>query len=179
MRQRRFVDQYGLSPSDVDVLTASPALASYFEGVARDHGDAKSAANWVKGEVCAALNDGNVSIQRFSVPPADLARLLDMIRDGKVSHTAGKAIFASMLQTGQPAAVIAEQQGLTQVGDDATLMQWIDDVFVELPVEAARFQAGEKKLIGVLVGAVMKKSKGRADPKKVNQFITRRSSASQ
>jgi aspartyl-tRNA(Asn)/glutamyl-tRNA(Gln) amidotransferase subunit B len=72
---------------------------------------------------------------------------------------------------------IAERDGLLQVGDDSALVAWIDEVFAELPDEAARFAAGEKKLQGVLVGAVMKKSKGRADPKKVNQLLAARASA--
>ena len=172
--KRRLVDQYHLPQSDVEVLTATPALAVYFEGVARAHDDAKNAANWVMGEVLAAVKDRNTDIEHFPVHAGDLALLLDMIRDGKVSHTAGKTIFAGMLRTGKSAPVIADEEGLLQVGDDTALVRWIDEVFAEMPAEAARFQGGEKKLTGVLVGAVMKKSKGRADPKKVNQLIAQR-----
>jgi aspartyl-tRNA(Asn)/glutamyl-tRNA(Gln) amidotransferase subunit B len=170
----RFAERYGLSQSAIDVLTSSPALATYFENVVHAHDDAKAAANWVMGEVSAALKAENVTIDRFPVSPVELAQLLDMIRDGKVSHTAGKTIFMSMLQSGKSAEEIAEEQGLMQVGDDSALVQWIDEVFAEMPTEAARFKAGEKKLTGVLVGAVMRKSKGRADPKKVNQLIASR-----
>ena len=176
-RKARFVTQYALGRADVDVLTASPALAVYFEAVAVAHGDAKNAANWVMGEVSAAMNDGGYSIAEFPVAPAELAKLLDMIRENVVSHTAGKTIFVAMVRTGHSAQTIAEEQGLTQVGDDSALVQWIDEVFTEMPAEAARFSAGEKKLTGVLVGAVMKKSKGRADPKKVNQLLASRTSS--
>jgi aspartyl-tRNA(Asn)/glutamyl-tRNA(Gln) amidotransferase subunit B len=171
--KRRFADQYLLPPTDVEVLTATPALAAYFEAVSLTHGDAKNSANWVMGEVSAALKDQTFTIDRFPVLAPDLAALLDMIRDGRVSHTAGKTIFAAMVRTGKSAAAIAEEDGLTQVGDDTALVQWIDEVLVELPNEASRFKAGEKKLTGVLVGAVMKKSKGRADPKKVNQLLAK------
>ncbi len=169
----RFAEKYSLSASDVDVLTATPAYAAYFENVARTHGDAKSAANWVMGEVAASLNTEGLTIDRFPIPAIDLAELLDMIRDGKVSHTAGKTIFAKMFATRKPASTIADEDGLIQVGDDSALIQWIQEVFTELPAEATRFKAGEKKLTGVLVGAVMKKSGGRADPKKVNQLLAK------
>jgi aspartyl-tRNA(Asn)/glutamyl-tRNA(Gln) amidotransferase subunit B len=97
--------------------------------------------------------------------------LLDMVRDGKLSHTAAKAVFATMRSSGKSAPVVAAEMSVTQVGDDSQIEQWIDEVFAELPNETARFRAGEKKLTGVLVGAVMKKSGGRADPKKVNALL--------
>jgi aspartyl-tRNA(Asn)/glutamyl-tRNA(Gln) amidotransferase subunit B len=155
-------------------VTAEPRLADYFEGVARSHGDAKAAAKWVMGEVSAALNETRSSIRDFPVHATQLGELLDMVRDGKLSHTAAKAVFATMRTTGKAAPVIAAELGVTQVGDDAQLEQWIDEVLAEMPDEAARFRAGEKKLTGVLVGAVMKKSKGRADPKKVNSLLAGR-----
>ena len=88
-----------------------------------------------------------------------------------MSNTAAKTVFATMLGEGGSAAAIAERDGLLQVGDDSALIGWIDEVWAEHPDEAARFVGGERKLQGVLVGFVMKKSKGRADPKKVNQLL--------
>lgn len=176
--RKRFADQYSLPAQDIEKLIASPAIAVYFEALAKAHGDAKggfkSAANWVMGEVMASLNTINRTIDRFPISAEELAKLLDMIRDNTVSHTAGKAIFATMVHTGKAADVIANEKGLIQVGDDSMLIGWIDEVFAEMPGEAARFTAGEKKLTGVLVGAVMRKSQGRADPKKVNQLLSSR-----
>ena len=172
----RFSTDFGLADTELDAVTAEPRLAEYFEGVARAHGDAKHAAKWVMGELAAALNDTGVKIRDFPVRPSQLAELLDMIRDGKLSHTAAKAVFATMRSTGRSAPVVAAEMSVTQVGDDAQIEQWIEEVFAELPAETARFRAGEKKLTGVLVGAVMKKSKGRADPKKVNTLLGRYSS---
>jgi aspartyl-tRNA(Asn)/glutamyl-tRNA(Gln) amidotransferase subunit B len=173
-RRTRFISEYSLGDYDVDVLTSSPQLSEYFEAVARMHGDAKAAANWVMGEVMARLKSTGEDIGRFSVRPQDLAQLLSMIRDGVVSHTAGKQVFAHMVGTGDPPAQIAEREGLIKVDDDAQLAGWLDEVIAELPNEAARYRAGEKKLQGVLIGAVMKKSKGRADPKKLNQMLGER-----
>jgi aspartyl-tRNA(Asn)/glutamyl-tRNA(Gln) amidotransferase subunit B len=174
-RRERFARDYALGEYDVEVLTASPRLADYYENVARIGGDSKAAANWVMGEVLAALNRSGGDISVFRVRPADLAALIKMVRDAKVSGTAAKSIFTTMTQTGDRPEQIAEREGLLQVGDDDALARWIDEVWAENPAEARRYAAGEKKLQGVLVGLVMKKSKGRADPKRVNQLLSARS----
>jgi aspartyl-tRNA(Asn)/glutamyl-tRNA(Gln) amidotransferase subunit B len=170
-RRRRFADEYKLGEYDVDVLTASPRISEYFESVARSHGDAKISANWVMGEVLAALKNGGLTIDRFAVRPADLAKLLDMVRDGAVSHTAAKRVFAMMAQSGDRPEQIAEREGLAQVGDEGQLAAWVDEVLAAHPAEWQRYLGGEKKLLGVFVGGVMKKSGGRADPRKVNQLL--------
>jgi aspartyl-tRNA(Asn)/glutamyl-tRNA(Gln) amidotransferase subunit B len=173
-RKARLVGTYSLSAIEVEQVTADPALAEYFEAVARASGDGKSAYNWVMGEVLAVLRASGEEITRFRVRPADLAQLLNLVRDGTISHTAGKRVFARMLETGQPAAQVAADEGLLQVGDESAIATWVDEVLAEHPEEAARFRAGEKKLQGVLVGFVMKKSKGSADPKRVNQLLSSR-----
>lgn len=173
----RFTTHFKLSETELDAVTSSPRLAAYYEGVARASGDPKAAANWVMGEVSAALNEPGVTIDSFPVHSEQLAQLIQMVRDGKVSHTAAKTVFATMRATGKSAGVVAAESGLLQVGDDAQLSQWIDEVLTEMPSEAARFRAGEKKLTGVLVGAVMKKSQGRADPKKVNKLLAAKASS--
>ena len=173
-RRTRFAAEYKLGEYDVDVLTSNPRLADYYESVARPHGDPKAAANWVMGEVLATLKTSGEDISRFRVRPADLASLLDLVRDGVVSHTAAKQIFARMVETGDPPAQIAEREGLVKVDDDSQLAAWLDEVIAENPAEAERYRNGEKRLQGVLIGAVMKKSKGRADPKKLNQLLAAR-----
>lgn len=174
-RRERYRSSYpNLTDYDVDVLTAGPALGDYFEQVARQSDDPKAAANWVMGEVMAALRSSGQSIAHFSVRPADLAALVKMVGTSVVSHTAAKQIFASMVATGDPPGLIAERDGLLKVGDDAALERWIEEAFAEHPTEAARFTGGERKLQGVLVGFVMKKSGGRADPKRLNQLLAAR-----
>jgi aspartyl-tRNA(Asn)/glutamyl-tRNA(Gln) amidotransferase subunit B len=173
-RRARFVAEYKLSDYDVEVLTSNPRLADYYESVARAHGEPKAAANWVMGEVMATLKTSGEDISHFRVRPADLAALLGLVRDGVVSHTAAKQIFSHMVATGDQPAQIAEREGLVKVDDDSQLSAWLDEVIAENPNEAERFRKGEKRLQGVLVGAVMKKSKGRADPRKLNQLLTTR-----
>ncbi|HXG72043.1 MAG TPA: Asp-tRNA(Asn)/Glu-tRNA(Gln) amidotransferase subunit GatB [Gemmatimonadaceae bacterium] len=173
-RRKRLGTDFGIAETEVDQLTVTPALAEYYEAVARAAKDGKAAFNWVMGEVQAALRSSGGDIRAFRVRPADLAQLLNLLRDGAISHTAAKRVFARMAETGKPAAQIAAEEGLLQVGDDAALGVWIDEVLAEHPAEASRFVGGEKKLQGVLVGFVMKKSGGRADPKRVNQMLVSR-----
>ena len=173
-RRDRLMKEFQISTADADLLTASAGMSEYFEAVARASLDPKSSLNWVMGEVSAAVNAAGVRIDAFSVRPADLGELVRMVRDEVVSHTAAKRIFARMVETGKPPVQIAAEEGLQKVGDDTALVEWIDEVLRENPAEAARFRAGETKLQGVLVGLVMKKSKGRADPKKVNQLLAER-----
>lgn len=170
-RRKRLGEDFGLPSAEIGQLTASPALAEYFEAVARASGDGRAAYNWVMGEVLAALRGSGVDITSFRVRPADLAQLLNLVRDGTISHTAAKRVFARMVETGKPAPQIAADEGLLQVGDEAAIARWVDEVLLEHPEEAARYLGGERKLQGVLVGFVMKKSNGRADPKRVNQLL--------
>jgi aspartyl-tRNA(Asn)/glutamyl-tRNA(Gln) amidotransferase subunit B len=173
-RKKRLAQEFGIAPIEIEQLTATPALAEYFEAVARASGDGKAAYNWVMGEVLAVLKASGGDLSHFRVRPADLAQLLNLVRDGTVSHTAAKRVFALMVETGKPPAQLAADEGLSQVGDEDAIATWVDEVLVEHPEEAKRYLAGEKKLQGVLVGFVMKKSKGRADPKRVNQLLSTR-----
>jgi aspartyl-tRNA(Asn)/glutamyl-tRNA(Gln) amidotransferase subunit B len=173
-RKKRYVEEFGIAATEVEQLTATPALSEYFEAVARASRDGKAAYNWVMGDISAAVNASAQTIEHFRVRPADLAQLLNLVRDGTISRTAAKTVFARMVETGKPAAQIAGEEGLQQVGDESAVSTWVDEVLSEHPDEARRYLAGEKKLQGVLVGFVMKKSKGRADPKRVNQLLSAR-----
>ena len=173
----RFAEEYSLNRADLVVLTSSPRLADYFESVARQLGDPKVAANWVMGEVLAAVRASGWAIADFElrVRPADLAQLLAMVRDGRLSNSAAKRVFAEMAAHGDPPEKVADRLGLRQVSDEDAIAEWVEQVLRENPTEAQRYLKGERKLQGVLVGLVMKKSNGRADPKRVNQLLSARS----
>jgi aspartyl-tRNA(Asn)/glutamyl-tRNA(Gln) amidotransferase subunit B len=173
-RKQRMMQEYGISSTELDQLMSTPAVVDYFEAGARAAKDGKAAYNWVMGEVAAALRSSGQEIGEFRVRPADLAQLLNLVRDGTISHTAGKRVFALMLESGKPAAQVAADEGLLQVGDESAIATWVEEVLQEHPEEATRYLAGERKLQGVLVGFVMKKSRGRADPKRVNQLLSAR-----
>lgn len=170
-RRARYVAAFAIPAADAEVLTADRAVAAYFESVVAVSGDGKAAANWVMGEVLAALNEGGGDIAAFAISPARLGELITLVKGGAVSSTAAKAVFQAMRAEETAPKAIAERDGLLQVGDDSALEGWIGEVWAEHPDEAARFAGGERKLQGVLIGFVMKKSGGRADPKKVSQLL--------
>lgn len=173
-RRARYAEQYALTPAEIDPLVDQPRVGAYFEALVAAHGDAKASANWVLTEVLAYLNAHNLDIAQFPISASALGGLLALVRAGTVSHTAAKSVFAEMVRGGGDASQVAQRLGVTQVGDDGALEQWIDDVLAENPAEARRYLAGERKLQGPLVGQVMKKSQGRADPKRVNQLLAKR-----
>ncbi len=173
-KRARFASQYGLGTADVEQLTATVALADRFEAVAAAGGDAKRAANWMLGAVLASVNASGGDITAHPVSPERLGALIRLEVEGAVSNTAAKQLFALLEQEDADPRALAEREGLLQVSDDSALVGWIDEVLAAMPAEAARFLGGERKLQGVLVGAVMKKSKGSADPKKVNQLLASR-----
>jgi aspartyl-tRNA(Asn)/glutamyl-tRNA(Gln) amidotransferase subunit B len=173
-RRARYASTYGLAAAEIEPLVDKGHVGEYFEALAAAHGDAKASANWVLTEVLAHLNATGTDIAQFPLTPTRLAALLELVRAGTVSHSAAKTVFAEMLQSGEDAALVAQRLGVKQVGDEASLERWIDEALSENPAEAKRYLAGERKLIGPLVGQVMKKSQGRADPKRVNQLLAKR-----
>ena len=174
-RRERLVAEHGLSVDHVADLTITVERVEYFEAIARAHGDARAAATWVLGPLLAYVNATGTPLARLRARPADVARLLDLVRDGLVGHSTAKRVLARMLETGDRPEQIVEREGLLQVDDDVALEAWIHEVWTEHPEEARRFAAGERRLQGVLVGLVMKKSNGRADPRRVNQLLASRS----
>jgi aspartyl-tRNA(Asn)/glutamyl-tRNA(Gln) amidotransferase subunit B len=156
------------------VLTSSRALSDFFEEVVSRHSDARVAATWVMGEVLAWVKEQRADIAAFPMQPTTLAELLDAVRAGALSRTAAKRVFDVLLREGGTVAAIAEREGLAQVDDVDAVGAWVDDVWQAHPAEAARLVAGEKKLLGVLVGLVMKASGGRADPRRVNELLQAR-----
>lgn len=173
-RRVRFASQYGLAETDIEQLLVTRELADRFEAVAEAAGDARRAANWMLGTVLASVNASGVALADHQVTPARLGALIRLEAAGEVSNTAARQLFTLMEREDLDPLALATREGLRQVRDDQALVAWIDDVLAENPAEAARFLAGEKKLQGVLVGLVMKKSKGSADPRLVNQLLSAR-----
>lgn len=178
-RHERLRAHFGIAEADAGVLVATRAVADYFEQVAAVAGDGKAAAAWVVGDVLAALNHTKTTIDAFPVDAPRLGELIGLVRDGTVSRTAAKRIFEQLQRsTSESPRAIAEREGLLQVSDDTALLGWVDAVCREHATELARLAAGETKLLGVLVGAVMKRSGGRADPRRLSALLMQRASQS-
>jgi aspartyl-tRNA(Asn)/glutamyl-tRNA(Gln) amidotransferase subunit B len=167
-RRSRLEMALGIPAYDARVLTSEVPLADYFESVVAAGVEPKAAANWVMGDVIATFNETG----GFPVPAGKLASLVGLVRAGRLSHQAAKRVYAEMAQTpdGEPATV-AERLGLVQVSDEGALTAWVDEVLAASPAEVARYKAGETKLMAFFVGQVMKRSKGKADPKGVQPVL--------
>jgi aspartyl-tRNA(Asn)/glutamyl-tRNA(Gln) amidotransferase subunit B len=164
-KRRRFVEFYGLPEYDAEQLCASLSLAGYFEECVRLHGPAKEMSNWIMTEVIRVLNEKNLDIADFKVHPQMLAELVGMQRKGDVSGLAAKEIFSKMAETGESAQALMKQLGLEQVSDEGSLMKLVLDVIEANPKEASQYRSGKQALLGFFVGEVMKRSKGKANPK--------------
>ncbi|QYY31706.1 MULTISPECIES: Asp-tRNA(Asn)/Glu-tRNA(Gln) amidotransferase subunit GatB [Cupriavidus] len=177
--QARFVSQYGLSAYDASTLTASKAMASYYEAVVAEVGaaNAKPAANWLMGDVASQLNREGISIDAAPVKPLQLARLLARIADGTVSNnTAKKDVFPAMWageSNGDADAIIAAK-GLKQMSDTGELEKIIDDVLAANAKSVEEFRAGKEKAFNALVGQAMKATKGKANPAQVNELLKKK-----
>ena len=171
----RFTTQYGLSPYDAGVLTASRELAAYYEAVAKAvPGDAKLAANWVMGELAAALNKDGLEIGASRIGSGALAGLLKRIADHTISGKIAKEVFEGMWASGRDADAIIEEKGLRQITDTAAIEKAIDEVMTKNPGQLADYRAGKDKLFGFFVGQVMKATGGKANPAQLNELLKKK-----
>ena len=176
-KQQRFMEAYGLSEYDSSYLVANRETADYYEAaVVAAPGQAKPVANWIMGELGAALNRENISINDSRVSAQMLAGLVKRIADGTVSNKLARQIFDALWEGGGDVDDIIEKQGLKQVTDSGEIGRLVDEVIAENGAQVQQYQnaAPEKrgKMIGYFVGQVMKKSGGKANPKQVNQLLS-------
>jgi aspartyl-tRNA(Asn)/glutamyl-tRNA(Gln) amidotransferase subunit B len=170
-KAERFAASYQLPAYDIDVLIANPKIANYFEVAARNSGDAKAASNWIMTHVMSALNTRNIGIDEVGVTAEALGELIALVNAGTVSTTAARRAFTAMQESGKSAGDMIAELGLTQVSDDDQITGWATEVTAEHADVVARYRAGDTKLLGFLMGALMKKSKGKADPHRANEIM--------
>jgi aspartyl-tRNA(Asn)/glutamyl-tRNA(Gln) amidotransferase subunit B len=170
-RRARLELAYGLPAYDARVVTSEVALADYYESVVGAGVEPKTAANWVMGDVMTTYNE----LGTFPVEAERLAGLVALVREGVVSHQAAKRVYTELAHApAEEPKAVAERLGLVQVSDQGALAGWVDEVLAAHPAEVARYKGGESKLMGFFVGQVMKRSKGKADPKGVQPVLQAR-----
>jgi aspartyl-tRNA(Asn)/glutamyl-tRNA(Gln) amidotransferase subunit B len=168
----RFSRQYGLSPYDAGVLTGSRELAAYYEEVVRTTAaDPKLAANWVMGDLAAALNREGLEVSSAKIPAARLGELLGRIHDATISGKIAKEVFELMWSEGLGADAVIESKGLRQITDSAAIERAIEEVMAKNPAQLAEYRAGKDKLFGFFVGQVMKATGGKANPAQLNEML--------
>ncbi len=171
-KRQRYIDNFGLSDYKAELLTASRETAEYFEqALAQDEGQASQLANWIVGDLAGVLNKSNLEIQQSPVTPEMLAGLLQRIADNTISGKIAKQVFEAMWQGEGNADDIIEARGLKQITDSGAIESLIDEVIAANPDQVEQFRAGKEKVLGFFVGQIMKQSKGKANPRQVNQML--------
>ncbi|PVY38711.1 Asp-tRNA(Asn)/Glu-tRNA(Gln) amidotransferase subunit GatB [Pontibacter virosus] len=170
---KRFTEEFGLSEYDAGVLTDAKEIALYYEELCKHTSNYKGAANWVTGPVKSFLNELQLHIKDFPLQPHAIAEIISLVDENKVSHSvAAKKIFPYMLENpGIPAHQVAEEQNLLQDSDSDSLKTIVAEVLAANPQKVEEYKAGKQSLIGMFMGEIMKKTKGKADPKVANKFL--------
>lgn len=171
-RRRRFMDQYGLSFSDASQLNSERDLADYYETAASVSGNPRAAANWLRSELIRELEAAGLKASASPVSPEELGALVRTIDEGKISGKQAKDVLIEMFRTGKGALAVIQEKGMVQVSDQGEIDRIIDEVIAANPEQLASYRAGKEALFGFFVGQVMKASKGKANPKVVNERLT-------
>jgi aspartyl-tRNA(Asn)/glutamyl-tRNA(Gln) amidotransferase subunit B len=171
-RAKRFSETYGLSFADASQLTAERSLADYYESaVEASGGNARATANWLRSELLRELENAGLTAGKSPIPAAELGELIRVIDEGKISGKQAKDVLVEMFATGKPAATVIEERGLVQVSDTGEIDRVIDEVIAASPNQLEQYRSGKETLFGFFVGQVMKASKGKANPKIVNERL--------
>ncbi len=170
-RFREFVEVCGLSPYDAGVLTAERETADYFEEAFRVSGNAKAACNWITTELFGRLNKESLSIVQAPVGAAALGRLIKLVDDGEINGKMAKSVFEEMFKTGSSPEDVIRRQGLRQITDEGEILALVREVFKQNRHQVQEYLQGNERVLGYLVGQVMKLTAGSANPKTVNATI--------
>ncbi len=170
----RYGRDYGLPPYDAGVLTASRALADYFEACLAIYDNPKVVSNWVMGELTACLNEEGQEIETCAFGPEKMAELLKMIEEQVISGKIAKEVLVKSFRGGKTPRQVVEEEGLLQISDHGELEAVVEKVLAENPDSVEKYRAGATKVIGFLVGQVMKETKGKANPQLVNELLVKK-----
>ena len=174
-KRDRFKSKYGLNDYDAEVLTATRELATYYEAVVKAAGcDAKLCANWVMGDLAAALNKAGMEIEHSPVQPDRLAGLVQRIADDTISGKIAKQVFEALWESDDAADAIIEKQGLKQITDTGAIEAIIDEIIAANPDQVAGYKSGKDKLFGFFVGQAMKATGGKANPAQLNDLLKKK-----
>ncbi len=173
-RKERYMKEFGLSSEDAVFMTNDKATADYFEKAVAEGADPKAAVNWLMGEFAGQLSKDGIEMDKAPVSASDLAGLLKLIAEGTISGKIAKKVFAIMWKDGGSAADIVKEQGLVQISDTNELQALVEKVVSENPKAIEDFKAGKKKAVGALVGQIMKATKGKANPRVINELLNKK-----
>ena len=173
-KRERFVAEYGLPPYDADLLSSSRPLSDYFEACVEGFPNPKTVSNWIMGELLHALKNDNCKVVDSPMKPDRLVALMKLVDDQVISLTTAREVFLDLFRAQQMPEDFIRERGLMQISDDSALDALIDEVVHKHPKQCAEYRSGKDNLLGFFVGQVMKVSKGKANPQKVNTLIRQR-----
>jgi len=173
-KKRRFINDFELSTYDAEVLTANRDMAIYFEAVAKLTNDPKLSANWIMGELTAALNKNSLEFSDCPVTSTHMGGMIKRIKDNTISGKIAKTVFEAMWNGDGDADTIIDEKGLKQITDSSAIEKIIDDILSRNPDQLNQYRAGKNKLRGFFVGQVMQATKGKANPKQVNEILDKK-----
>ncbi len=163
-RRRRYISEYGLSEQDAYTLSSSRFMCDYFETAAAGHPDPRRVSNMILSEVKKYLNFHSIGIEELRVAPAALRRLIDLVDSREISGKIAKEVFVAMADTGKEAQAIIEEKGLSQIADEGPIVAAVEEAIAENPGSVHDYKDGKEKAIGFLMGQIMKKTHGKANP---------------
>lgn len=170
-RRERYIANFGLSSTDAQYMTNDKDTSDYFEKVVAAGADPKASVNWIMGEFASQLSNAGIEIAKAPVTPENLAKLLALIAKGTISGKIAKKVFAEMWKDGADPEEIVKAQGLVQISDTGALKELVVKVIANNPKAVEDFKTGKKKAVGALVGQIMKETKGKANPKVINELL--------
>ncbi len=170
-KQKRFISDYSLSVYDSEILTQSKSLAEYYEKVVSVTDDYKTACNWVTSEVLAVINEKKIDISDLTLTPLNLGKLINLIKNETISGKIAKDIFPEMIENNSDPEQIVKDKNLVQISNTSEIESIISKIISANPSQVEEYKAGKEKVFGFFVGQVMKESKGKANPKIVNEIL--------
>ena len=170
-RKQRLMREFQLPDADAEILVSSKALADYFEACVVLFSHPKTVSHWVMGELLRELNVSGISAEDSRMSPERLTKLLQLVENGVISLKVAREMFSELYACEQDPDVLVQEKGLSQVSDEGALMTFVQEVMTAHPAQVAQYQGGKHTVLGFLVGQVMKASKGKANPGKVNELL--------
>ena len=167
----RFIKNFELPLYDSEIITNSREFADYYERIIAVTNEYKLASNWLIGDVLSVLNDKKLSITEFSILPENLGKLINLIKEGTISSKIAKEVFAEMLNNNSDPETIVKEKNLVQISNPEELLLIIKQITEKNPEQVSDYKSGKEKVFGFFVGQIMKETKGKANPKLVNELL--------
>ena len=173
-KAKRFINEYKLNEMEAATLSSEQELAEYYEEVVKVSDDARLAANWVLTEILRVLKEKNISIEEFSVEPENIGKLIKLIKANTISSKIAKDVFEILLSENKDPEIIVKEKGLVQITDNSEIEKIVEQVLAENPQSVEDYKAGKSNALKYLVGQSMRLSRGKANPKMINEMILAR-----